>query len=155
MTGGPDTIRTCDLCLRRAALYPAELRVRWRKTIGEGATGRNRWMGKGPAAWPAALTAAACGGLADIGADAVERQDRRANARIRNRAGHAPDDARRLVLSDDRAARAHDIGGTDEPIRAHAGEHGAEHAIAVGRGKAVQHRVSRRTTEIDRRRLQQ
>src|SRR5215469_3766073 len=27
-TGGPDTIRTYDLCLRRAALYPAELRVR-------------------------------------------------------------------------------------------------------------------------------
>jgi hypothetical protein len=26
--GGPDTIRTYDLCLRRAALYPAELRVR-------------------------------------------------------------------------------------------------------------------------------
>ena len=28
-TGAPDTIRTCDLCLRRATLYPAELRVRW------------------------------------------------------------------------------------------------------------------------------
>ena len=27
-TGAPDTIRTCGLCLRRAALYPAELRVR-------------------------------------------------------------------------------------------------------------------------------
>ncbi len=26
-TGAPDRIRTCDLCLRRAALYPAELRV--------------------------------------------------------------------------------------------------------------------------------
>ena len=26
--GAPDTIRTCDLCLRRATLYPAELRVR-------------------------------------------------------------------------------------------------------------------------------
>ena len=26
--GAPDRIRTCDLCLRRAALYPAELRVR-------------------------------------------------------------------------------------------------------------------------------
>jgi hypothetical protein len=25
--GAPDTIRTCDLCLRRAALYPAELRM--------------------------------------------------------------------------------------------------------------------------------
>ena len=25
--GAPDTIRTCGLCLRRAALYPAELRV--------------------------------------------------------------------------------------------------------------------------------
>ena len=28
-TGAPDRIRTCDLCLRRAALYPAELRVLW------------------------------------------------------------------------------------------------------------------------------
>ncbi len=28
LTGAPDTIRTCDLCLRRATLYPAELRVR-------------------------------------------------------------------------------------------------------------------------------
>src|SRR5438445_9607039 len=26
--GAPDRIRTCGLCLRRAALYPAELRVR-------------------------------------------------------------------------------------------------------------------------------
>jgi hypothetical protein len=25
--GAPDRIRTCDLCLRRATLYPAELRV--------------------------------------------------------------------------------------------------------------------------------
>jgi hypothetical protein len=32
-TGGPDTIRTCDLCLRRAALYPAELRVRSRGRV--------------------------------------------------------------------------------------------------------------------------
>src|ERR1700738_2465403 len=28
VVGAPDTIRTCDLCLRRATLYPAELRVR-------------------------------------------------------------------------------------------------------------------------------
>src|SRR5262249_51218129 len=27
-SGAPDTIRTCDLCLRRATLYPAELRAR-------------------------------------------------------------------------------------------------------------------------------
>src|SRR5690349_17730622 len=27
LIGAPDRIRTCDLCLRRAALYPAELRV--------------------------------------------------------------------------------------------------------------------------------
>src|SRR4051812_39510316 len=27
-SGAPDTIRTCNLCLRRATLYPAELRVR-------------------------------------------------------------------------------------------------------------------------------
>ena len=28
LNGAPDTIRTCDLCLRRATLYPAELRAR-------------------------------------------------------------------------------------------------------------------------------
>ena len=28
MSGAPERIRTSDLCLRRAALYPAELRVR-------------------------------------------------------------------------------------------------------------------------------
>jgi hypothetical protein len=27
LIGGPDTIRTCDLRLRRATLYPTELRV--------------------------------------------------------------------------------------------------------------------------------
>lgn len=27
--GGPETIRTSDPCLRRAILYPAELRDRW------------------------------------------------------------------------------------------------------------------------------
>jgi hypothetical protein len=27
-SGAPDRIRTCDLCLRRATLYPAELRAR-------------------------------------------------------------------------------------------------------------------------------
>ena len=35
--GAPDRIRTCDLCLRRATLYPAELRVltlmRWRRIV--------------------------------------------------------------------------------------------------------------------------
>src|SRR5690606_6983108 len=31
--GAPDRIRTCDLCLRRAALYPAELRVRTRARL--------------------------------------------------------------------------------------------------------------------------
>ena len=31
--GAPDRIRTCDLCLRRAALYPAELRVRLMRAI--------------------------------------------------------------------------------------------------------------------------
>src|SRR5664279_4466709 len=41
LIGAPDTIRTCDLCLRRATLYPAELRVRgvhladWR-SVGNG-----------------------------------------------------------------------------------------------------------------------
>ena len=31
----PDRIRTCDLCLRRATLYPAELRAR-KQTMGDG-----------------------------------------------------------------------------------------------------------------------
>jgi hypothetical protein len=40
--GAPDTIRTCDLCLRRATLYPAELRARalhladWRQGSNQG-----------------------------------------------------------------------------------------------------------------------
>ena len=34
--GAPDRIRTCDLCLRRAALYPAELRVPWGGGIAKG-----------------------------------------------------------------------------------------------------------------------
>ena len=33
--GAPDTIRTCDLCLRRATLYPAELRVRMRPHLAD------------------------------------------------------------------------------------------------------------------------
>ena len=33
--GAPDTIRTCGLCLRRAALYPAELRVLTARTVAE------------------------------------------------------------------------------------------------------------------------
>ena len=31
--GAPDRIRTCDLRLRRATLYPAELRVRCRAAL--------------------------------------------------------------------------------------------------------------------------
>src|SRR5262245_66150121 len=38
-SGAPDKIRTCDLCLRRAALYPAELRARVAVFIAE--PGRN------------------------------------------------------------------------------------------------------------------
>ncbi len=34
--GAPDRIRTCGLCLRRAALYPAELRVHDGETPGTG-----------------------------------------------------------------------------------------------------------------------
>ena len=47
--GAPDRIRTCDLCLRRAALYPAELRVLstdQRRTIGQ-AGRRRQWLGAG------------------------------------------------------------------------------------------------------------
>jgi hypothetical protein len=31
--GAPDRIRTCDLCLRRATLYPTELRVLVQPTL--------------------------------------------------------------------------------------------------------------------------
>ena len=48
-TGAPDTIRTCDLCLRRATLYPAELRVRggsFADWPGRGnGPGRSFWRG--------------------------------------------------------------------------------------------------------------
>ena len=42
--GAPDTIRTCDLCLRRATLYPAELRVRLQRkaSLAERSAGRKR-----------------------------------------------------------------------------------------------------------------
>src|SRR3546814_14290027 len=42
--GASDRIRTCDPCLRRAVLYPAELRMREASSpkIG-GASGRERW----------------------------------------------------------------------------------------------------------------
>jgi hypothetical protein len=33
--GAPDRIRTCDLCLRRATLYPAELRARFVESIAQ------------------------------------------------------------------------------------------------------------------------
>lgn len=46
--GAPDRIRTCDLCLRRAALYPAELRVRDRRGHAKhGSYSRVRGQGKG------------------------------------------------------------------------------------------------------------
>src|SRR6478609_2156820 len=57
-SGAPDRIRTCDPCLRRAILYPAELRAHgailaWRPPGGE------------PAA-RAAIIAGACGGRATM-----------------------------------------------------------------------------------------
>src|SRR5881392_686978 len=46
--GAPDTIRTCDLCLRRATLYPAELRVRLPPHLAD-------WPGRGNGSLVAAL----------------------------------------------------------------------------------------------------
>lgn len=40
-SGAPDRIRTCGLCLRRAALYPAELRVLKARLITHPAFARN------------------------------------------------------------------------------------------------------------------
>src|SRR5205814_10201417 len=43
-TGAPEGIRTPDLCLRRAALYPAELRARLRvHNAGEAKRQRRGW----------------------------------------------------------------------------------------------------------------
>ena len=39
--GAPDRIRTCDLWLRRPALYPTELRARAAATYSMPATGAN------------------------------------------------------------------------------------------------------------------
>src|SRR5258708_9865632 len=47
VVGAPDKIRTCDLCLRRAALYPAELRVH---AAGTGRTIAKGGLGVKPAA---------------------------------------------------------------------------------------------------------
>lgn len=49
-TGGPGAIRTRDLCLRRATLYPAELRVRAAPCIHVSREGQpvflsNIWLG--------------------------------------------------------------------------------------------------------------
>src|SRR5215469_140014 len=54
INGGPDTIRTCDLCLRRAALYPAELRVQPDRGKYGSAQGRARRLSArlNPAAVP-------------------------------------------------------------------------------------------------------
>ena len=40
--GGPDTIRTCDLSLRRGPLYPTELRSQVRKHTGKRKCGQSR-----------------------------------------------------------------------------------------------------------------
>ena len=45
VAGAPDTIRTCDLCLRRATLYPAELRVQ-RVSFSRLARGRQPRAGR-------------------------------------------------------------------------------------------------------------
>src|SRR4029453_14125813 len=39
--GAPDRIRTCDLCLRRATLYPTELRVPRRPNLAKGSIRSN------------------------------------------------------------------------------------------------------------------
>src|SRR3979490_2152640 len=51
-SGAPDTIRTCDLCLRRATLYPAELRVRCgadRLSAKPQKRAEKGWLGRGKA----------------------------------------------------------------------------------------------------------
>jgi hypothetical protein len=56
VNGAPDTIRTCDLCLRRATLYPAELRAQGRDGhtayIADPAARGNRPAGS-ETVWPA------------------------------------------------------------------------------------------------------
>ena len=53
ISGAPERIRTSDLCLRRAALYPAELRVR-----------RAAFAASGTSNEPLAVTDTSCRGRA-------------------------------------------------------------------------------------------
>jgi hypothetical protein len=58
--GAPDKIRTCDLCLRRAALYPAELRARVAISIAEPGRYGNAAKPGGTRKWSAAAPPELC-----------------------------------------------------------------------------------------------
>src|SRR5437660_1357299 len=70
---------------------------------------------------------------------------------MRDRAGHAPDDAGRLVLGDHGAAGRHDLGGAAWTILSHPREHEGENPDAPhGRCRGKQW-IDRRPAEVDRR----
>src|SRR5262245_23420910 len=58
--GAPDKIRTCDLCLRRAALYPAELRAHVAVFIAEPGRYGNAAKPGGTHKWSAAAPPELC-----------------------------------------------------------------------------------------------
>ena len=76
--GAPDTIRTCDLCLRRATLYPAELRVRWGSfspLAGDRQRAGGSFFGKGHAFESCRVRQeAVCGACRDCGDPLLPRQ---------------------------------------------------------------------------------
>lgn len=74
------------------------------------------------------------------------RQHRRYQARLGNRAGHAPHGRRRGILGEDGPARPDEALGSSRAIAAHAGQYHAD-GVAPGRiGKGFQQRVDRRDT---------
>ena len=70
---------------------------------------------------------------------------------MRDLAGHAPDDAARLVLGDDVAAGGDDLPCAGEAVGTHAGQHQRQHLAAPYRGGGGEQRIDRRLAEIDRR----
>ncbi len=86
-----------------------------------------------------------------FGAICIERQHRRADARIRRGARHAPDDAGRLVLRDHAAAGSGDILRAVHSVRAHAGEDHGQDRAAPDLGCRGEQRVDGGPAEIDER----
>src|ERR1035437_6565761 len=87
----------------------------------------------------------------EAGRDLVKRQHGRAEAGMCDLAGHAPHHAGRLVLRQDAAGGGGDRLRAAQAVRAHAGEHQAEHFWAPDLGGRGKQRVDGRLAEIDQR----